>query len=66
MDALGPEGEIMIDDFSRTRLQQVFLFSRSDTIVAGTNEVQLNIIAERALGMPKEARPSRQTTENSA
>jgi len=64
MDALGPEGEIMIDDFSRTRLQQVFLFSRSDTIVAGTNEVQLNIIAERALGMPKEARPLRPTTEN--
>jgi alkylation response protein AidB-like acyl-CoA dehydrogenase len=56
MDALGPEGDIVVDDFSRTRLQQVFLFSRSDTIVAGTNEIQLNIIAERALGMPKEPR----------
>ena len=59
MDALGVEGDICVDDFSRTRLQQVFLFSRSDTIVAGTNEIQLNIIAERALGMPKEARPTR-------
>ncbi len=59
MDVLGVEGDIQIDDFSRTRLQQVWLFSRSDTIVAGTNEIQLNIIAERALGMPKEARPSR-------
>jgi alkylation response protein AidB-like acyl-CoA dehydrogenase len=59
MDVLGVEGDIQIDDFSRTRLQQVWLFSRSDTIVAGTNEIQLNIIAERALGMPKEARPGR-------
>lgn len=59
MDALGVEGNILTDDFSRTRLQQVFLFSRSDTIVAGTNEVQLNIIAERALGMPKEPRSQR-------
>lgn len=58
MDVLGIEGDILIDDFSRTRLQQVFLFSRSDTIVAGTSEIQLNLIAERALGMPKEARPS--------
>jgi len=59
MDVLGVEGDIRIDDFSRTRLQQVWLFSRSDTIVAGTNEIQLNIIAERALGMPKEPRPDR-------
>lgn len=58
MDVLGLEGDILIDDFSRTRLQQIFLFSRSDTIVAGTSEIQLNIISERALGMPKEARPS--------
>jgi alkylation response protein AidB-like acyl-CoA dehydrogenase len=59
MDVLGVEGDIEVDDFSRTRLQQVWLFSRSDTIVAGTNEIQLNIIAERALGMPKEPRPGR-------
>ncbi len=58
MDVLGVEGDIQIDDFSRTRLQQVWLFSRSDTIVAGTNEIQLNIISERALGMPKEPRPA--------
>lgn len=60
MDVLGVDGDIFIDDFSRTRLQQIFLFSRSDTLVAGTSEIQLNIISERALGMPREARPTQQ------
>jgi alkylation response protein AidB-like acyl-CoA dehydrogenase len=35
----------------------MFLFSRSDTLYGGTNEIQRNIIAERALGMPREPRP---------
>ncbi|MBI2382521.1 MAG: acyl-CoA dehydrogenase family protein [Gammaproteobacteria bacterium] len=56
MDVLGPDGDVVSDDPTRTRLQQLFLFTRADTIYAGTNEIQLNIIAERALGMPKEPR----------
>ena len=40
------------DDYSR--LQRLFLFSRSDTIYAGTNQIQRNLIGERALGLPKE------------
>jgi acyl-CoA dehydrogenase len=57
MDVLGAEGNLLgADDARRARLQSLFLFSRADTIYAGTNEIQLNIIAERGLGMPKEAR----------
>ncbi len=41
-----------------TPLHQLFLFTRSDTIYAGSNEIQRNIISERALGMPREPRPS--------
>ena len=44
---------------SIAKLQKLFLFSRSDTIYGGTNQIQRNIIAERALGMPKEPRGRR-------
>jgi len=40
-------------------LQRMFLFTRSDTIYAGTNQIQRNIIAERALGMPREPKVAR-------
>ncbi len=56
MDVLGAEGDVVGDNPAINRLQQLFLFARADTIYAGTNEIQLNIIAERALGMPKEPR----------
>ena len=55
MDVMGADAEIMRDgDFDA--LQKMFLFSRADTIYAGTNQIQRNMIAERALGMPKEPR----------
>ena len=58
MDVLGPEADEVSDDPEVRRLQQVYLFSRADTIYAGTNEIQLNLIAERGLGMPRELRPA--------
>lgn len=55
MDVLGSRAEIL-EDGEYSKMQKLFLFSRSDTIYAGTNQIQRNIIAERALGMPKEPR----------
>lgn len=55
MDVLGPVSELLEgDDYALSRLQSVYLYSRADTIYAGTSEIQRNIIAERALGMPRE------------
>jgi len=52
-DVLGAAATLPDDDPLAQKLRQVWLFSRSDTIYAGTNEIQLNLIAERALGMPR-------------
>jgi alkylation response protein AidB-like acyl-CoA dehydrogenase len=58
MDVLGPAGEIAEGaPYQLSKLQRMFLFTRSDTIYAGTNQIQRNIIGERALGLPREPRP---------
>ena len=60
MDVLGPEallGDQAVapgDGYELTGPQRMFLFTRSDTIYAGSNQIQRNIIGERALGLPKE------------
>ncbi|MBB4822203.1 alkylation response protein AidB-like acyl-CoA dehydrogenase [Pseudomonas alcaligenes] len=57
MDVLGPDAELLYGaPYELGRLQAMFLFSRSDSIYGGSNEIQRNIIAERALGMPREPR----------
>lgn len=57
MDVLGPGAELLAHPpYELTRLQALYLFSRADTIYGGTNQIQRNIIAERGLGMPKEAK----------
>jgi acyl-CoA dehydrogenase len=53
MDVLGVQGLVDGQDNDTARLQRLWLESRADTIYAGTNEIQLNLIAERALGMPR-------------
>ena len=47
---------MVLEDGEFDEWQRLFLFSRADTIYGGSNEVQRNIIAERVLGLPREAR----------
>lgn len=56
MDVLGFDGCVIDADPRREKLRQLFFFTRADTVYGGSNEIQLNIIAERGLGMPKEPR----------
>lgn len=57
MDVLGQAAEVTDNPaYEWGMLPNLFLFSRSDTIYGGTNQIQRNMIAERALGMPREPR----------
>lgn len=59
-------GELMVDIMGASSLigegfpyelsleQKLFLFTRSDTIYGGSNEIQRNVLGERVLGLPKE------------
>ncbi len=55
MDIKGKEG-LLTDGGEFDEWQRLFLFSRSDTIYGGSNEIQRNIIAERVLGLPREVK----------
>ncbi len=55
MDVLGMSSTVVAEaPYELLAEQSLFLFSRSDTIYAGSSEIQRNIISERALGLPKE------------
>ena len=55
MDMRGKAG-LVLDGGDFDEWQRLYLFTRADTIYGGSNEIQRNIIAERVLGLPREAR----------
>jgi alkylation response protein AidB-like acyl-CoA dehydrogenase len=68
MDVLGAASTVLRDgEYVLDPWQQLFLGSRSETIVSGTSEVQRNVLAERFLGLPRDPsgapRPSSEKKE---
>ena len=56
MDLLGPRARLGPQESTATqegRWQRDYLWTRAETILAGTSEIQRNIIAERGLGLPR-------------
>ena len=59
MQVSGPDAQLAVAGPHRfDALQTLFFYSRAETIYGGSNEIQRNIIGERALGFPSEPKPA--------
>ncbi len=60
MDVLGPDAMVTAgpydDGDGLDEAHRLFFFSRADTIYGGSDQIQRNVIGERALGLPREPR----------
>ena len=57
MAALGADAAVVdAPPYELSPAQRVFLYSRADTIYGGSNQIQRNVIGERALGLPRAPR----------
>jgi len=56
LDLLGPDGMLSGSDSPQGgRFAESFVFSPASSIYGGTDEIQRNIVAERTLGLPRQA-----------
>ncbi|MFI1359493.1 acyl-CoA dehydrogenase family protein [Streptomyces sp. NPDC020898] len=53
---VGPSDWTPSSPYELDAAQQLFLFSRADTIYGGSDQIQRTVIAERVLGLPREPR----------
>jgi alkylation response protein AidB-like acyl-CoA dehydrogenase len=66
-DLAGPAGVVLESEpYQLDELQRTFLFSRSETIYGGSNEIQRNIVGERVLGLPPEPKTEPKTDARGA
>ena len=56
LELSGPEGAVQ--EGAGARIGHAFLMSRCLTIAGGTTQVQLNVVAERILGLPRDPEPT--------
>ncbi len=56
MRAEAARSELVGPSYALDRLQQIFLTSRAESMYGGTTEIQLNVLAERTLRLPREPR----------
>jgi alkylation response protein AidB-like acyl-CoA dehydrogenase len=60
LDLLGPDGLLWAPDGPQTgRYSEALVFSVASSIYGGTDQVQRNVIGERALGLPREPDPNK-------
>jgi acyl-CoA dehydrogenase len=57
LELLGPAGQLLDPTIGDTGWQQHFLTAPCVRIASGTDEIQLNIVGERGLGLPSEPNP---------
>jgi alkylation response protein AidB-like acyl-CoA dehydrogenase len=54
LDLLGAAGQVTGPGYQLSEIQRTALTGLAESIYGGTTEIQMNLIAERALGLPKE------------
>ncbi len=57
MDLLGAASQVVGENYQLGPFQRTSLVSRAESIYGGAQQIHLNIVAERMLGLPRDPRP---------